>query len=284
MPSFDKRGISRNFSASSESYLKGAVVQREAAIHLTHMVENPAPQKIADLGCGPGLLTQQLSRTFTEAEILGVDMAPGMIRQSEANFRKNRRVRFAVEDMEEFCESGRFDLVASNYSLQWIASTERIFSNVHESLDEGGRFAFSVPLAGSFEELYTAYEAATGQPFTGVKLRTANDYQRLLAKATFETTGIRCFERRVTFSTVLETLESFRTTGATFRYHTSYEPLPIPLMRKLIKEYAARSTAPGQTIHLTHRYGCFLAECGRNIGKNNADGILKSDIPQRHGS
>lgn len=138
----DKRIISRNFSQSARDYDKHAVLQKALANELLSLAGKLEPKRILDIGCGTGYLTRRLAETFPKAEVIGIDIAPGMI---EVARNKNSRanLNFIAGDGEDIpLENLTFDLVVSNASLQWM-DAKRVFAGAHKVLNPGGRFIFT---------------------------------------------------------------------------------------------------------------------------------------------
>ena len=73
-----------------------------------------APSRVLDLGTGTGLAAFVAARRFPEAEVVGVDLAPGMVEQARRNtpMELAERVRFEQADAVRLpFEDGAFDLV-----------------------------------------------------------------------------------------------------------------------------------------------------------------------------
>jgi SAM-dependent methyltransferase len=73
-----------------------------------------APKRVLDLGTGTGLAAFVAARRFPEAEVVGVDLAPGMVEQARRNTPSELagRVRFEQADASRLSfEDGAFDLV-----------------------------------------------------------------------------------------------------------------------------------------------------------------------------
>ncbi|HEY2219489.1 MAG TPA: class I SAM-dependent methyltransferase [Gaiellaceae bacterium] len=73
-----------------------------------------APKRVLDLGTGTGLAAFAAARRFPEAEVVGVDLAPGMIEQARRNTPPElvERVRFEQADAAKLpFDEGAFDLV-----------------------------------------------------------------------------------------------------------------------------------------------------------------------------
>jgi SAM-dependent methyltransferase len=96
---------------------------REISLLMYQLEDFDVPQKRAralDFGCGVGRLTQALGNYF--AEVIGVDIAPTMIRLASKLNRMPDRVRYQVNDAPDLrtFESGSFDLIYSDIVLQHL--------------------------------------------------------------------------------------------------------------------------------------------------------------------
>jgi malonyl-CoA O-methyltransferase len=137
----DKQLISDNFSASAAGYDRHAVMQKKMADRLFETIVdfNLQLKTILDIGCGTGYLTEKLAEHFPEAQVEGVDIAPGMIAVAEKIKREN--LIFSVGDGEAVAGQD-YDLVVANAALQWM-SLEKTFARVASLLKPGGYFLFT---------------------------------------------------------------------------------------------------------------------------------------------
>jgi SAM-dependent methyltransferase len=79
------------------------------------LADLPAPRRILDLGTGTGVVAQALAARYPEAEIVGIDVSPGMIEQARRALPSALagRVRFETGDAAALaCGDGTFELVA----------------------------------------------------------------------------------------------------------------------------------------------------------------------------
>jgi ubiquinone/menaquinone biosynthesis C-methylase UbiE len=87
-----------------------ALIPLEAA--LDHL-QSP-PRRVLDLGTGTGKAARVAAKRFPEAEVVGVDLSPGMIEEARRVLpaEHSSRVRFEVADASRLpFEDGAFDLV-----------------------------------------------------------------------------------------------------------------------------------------------------------------------------
>ena len=101
------------------------------------VVELLAPQpgeRILDLGCGSGTLTQKLVESG--ASVLGIDASAQMIRGA-----KKAGLNAVLMDAHKMTFTSEFDAVFSNAALHWMTNNpEAVVKNVYKALKPGGRF------------------------------------------------------------------------------------------------------------------------------------------------
>lgn len=98
------------------------------------------PRAILDFGCGIGDTAARLASLFPDAEVMGIDAAPGAVEHAR-RAHGSERVRF--ETLDAFAPRGRFDLCYSNGVFHHIAPSERVGAArlVRDALAPNGRFA-----------------------------------------------------------------------------------------------------------------------------------------------
>src|SRR5690348_6665515 len=93
-------------------YLRYADERSRPFVDLTARIDAVAPQRVVDLGCGPGNLTALLARRWPDAEVEGVDASPAMIRRAEQY--AGDRLRFSLGDIRDWQAAEPVDVVVSN--------------------------------------------------------------------------------------------------------------------------------------------------------------------------
>ena len=117
---------------------------------------NPQPgEEILDLGCGDGVLTEQLASTG--AVVTGVDSSPTMIAAA-----RKRSLHVEQHDATTLPFNHQFDAVFSNAALHWITGVsgqESMLAGVHRALRHGGRFVAEMGGHGNIAAIRTALQA-----------------------------------------------------------------------------------------------------------------------------
>ena len=95
---------------------------------------DPRPgERILDLGCGDGVLTEQIAQRG--AATVGVDASPGMIEAARA-----RGLDARLMNVERLTFAEEFDGVFSNAVLHRVKDTDALIAGVYRALRQGGRF------------------------------------------------------------------------------------------------------------------------------------------------
>jgi trans-aconitate methyltransferase len=94
----------------------------------------PRPgERILDLGCGDGALTEQLAAFG--CTVIGVDAGPDMVAAA-----KRRGLEAYVADGQDLRFLAEFDAVFSNAALHWMRDADAVLQGVRRALKPGGRF------------------------------------------------------------------------------------------------------------------------------------------------
>ncbi|CAN6649578.1 hypothetical protein TRVA0_024S00122 [Trichomonascus vanleenenianus] len=132
---------------SADQYLKfEAERTRPVRDLLSQVPPNFKPQRIVDLGCGPGNSTAVLKERYPDAQLSGMDSSPDMIEKAK---KRLPDVQFEVADLLNYQppKDSPVDLYFSNAVFQWLSGPDRIrvIKELIQSLAPGGVFAFQVP-------------------------------------------------------------------------------------------------------------------------------------------
>lgn len=103
--------------------------------NLVELLDPKQGEKILDLGCGTGDLTNTIHNFG--AETLGIDKSENMVKQA---LHKYPHLEFKVQDATCLDFPNKFDAVFSNATLHWVHPPIQALESIYESLKQGGRF------------------------------------------------------------------------------------------------------------------------------------------------
>jgi trans-aconitate methyltransferase len=166
------------------------------AAGLLELLKAEPGERILDLGCGTGHLTEKIAASG--AKVVGVDRSPDMIRQARE---KHPGLQFEVMDASSMVFAEPFDAIFSNATLHWIKEPKRVVAGIAKALRPSGRFVAEFGGRGNIRELMAAIERAWRK--LGVPGPTPDpwyypsiaEYAGVLEKHGLEVTNAILFER-----------------------------------------------------------------------------------------
>lgn len=89
----------------------------------------PPPRRILDLGTGTGVVALALAERYPEAEVVGIDLSPGMIEEARAKLTPDLAGRVVLEVGDASAldrPDGAFDLVVLSNMIPFSAELARV--------------------------------------------------------------------------------------------------------------------------------------------------------------
>ncbi|WP_407275701.1 malonyl-ACP O-methyltransferase BioC [Halothiobacillus sp. DCM-1] len=142
----DTARVRARFNRASDTYDRHALVQQEIGRRLDERFEwlRLTPRRILDLGAGTGQLTVAMRRRFPRAQVVSLDLAEALLARVPKQGRIWRRRAVVCADMHQLpFAAGSFDVVVSNFAVQWSQDLPRLFAEVARVLAAGGAFLFT---------------------------------------------------------------------------------------------------------------------------------------------
>lgn len=151
------RSIGSRFTASSSTYDRHANIQDQVAVRVMDLIEGtPDFERILELGCGTGRLTQKICERFCAADITAVDLSEAMIDQAKIRFDVGVDVDWVASDICDYVTDEMFPLIVSSSSLHWVTPIDRAFEVIDRSIEPGGQIVLAIMLRDTLGELHDA--------------------------------------------------------------------------------------------------------------------------------
>lgn len=151
-------------------------------------------ERVLDLGCGDGVLTQALAQAG--CRVTGVDASEDLVAAA-----RTRGVDVHLMDAQALAFEAEFDAVFSNAALHWMPRPDAVVAGVWRALVPGGRFVAEMGGAGNVASIVSALERALSRRGIDGDTRnpwyfpTAEDYSQRLRRAGFVVEFIALIER-----------------------------------------------------------------------------------------
>ncbi len=127
---------------SAQQYLKFEDERTRPPRDLLAQVPLNSPRIVFDLGCGPGNSTGLLVERYPQAEVVGLDSSPDMLRQARERL---PGCAFLAADLAHWRPPERTDLLFANAVFQWVPDHRMVLRRLLEGLPAGGVLALQMP-------------------------------------------------------------------------------------------------------------------------------------------
>jgi ubiquinone/menaquinone biosynthesis C-methylase UbiE len=171
-------------------------------------------ERVLDLACGPGTLSCRLARAVApDGEVVGVDLAPGMIELAQRDAPAELPLGFELMDLEDLrFPDGSFDAAACGHGFQFVPDLIRALAEADRVLRPGSRMAASVPIepgqASEAQAILNRMMDATRPPApkapdqfeTRRIVADARAFATVARRAGFTTADVRRYEESTTWA------------------------------------------------------------------------------------
>jgi len=99
-------------------------------------------RRVVDVGCGPGNSTELLALRWPQAQVIGIDSSPSMVKQASERL---PAARFEVADVASWQPPAGTDLIFGNAVFQWVPDHPGVLARLLAALPQGGVLAVQMP-------------------------------------------------------------------------------------------------------------------------------------------
>lgn len=197
---------------NTDAYATNGRFVATLALAVVELLAPKAGERILDLGCGDGVLTEQIAATG--ALVTGVDNSPSMLEAA-----RKRGLHVEQHSADSLPYDHQFDAVFSNAAMHWLPEERHpaLLRSVHRALRPGGRFVAEMGGQGNVAAIRTALSAVMEEYGIDTEAAAASFYpapaiyRRLLETAGFTVDSIELIPRPTPFLNGMEAwLETFR--------------------------------------------------------------------------
>ncbi len=181
------------YEFDGKQYEKASAHQKEWGSKLIEGLQLNGTERVLDLGCGDGALTEQIADLVPGGEVVGIDASVGMI--DTARSKECDNLHFLLMDIRDLDFDSDFDLIFSNAALHWVKDHRRLLQSVRRALCDGGKIRFSFAGDGNCSHFFEVIREAMAlgafrKYFEGFKwpwyMPSAEEYSALV-----ESSGLR---------------------------------------------------------------------------------------------
>jgi O-methyltransferase/aklanonic acid methyltransferase len=153
MSTAERTDLIEVFSDQAENYDLRVPFFTPLAAALVDRVGVQPGQRVLDIGCGRGaVLFQAAERVGPSGEVVGIDIAPGMVTITAADVERRGLTNASVQLMDgqapDF-EPSSFDHVLGSMSIIMVPSLPSALANYRTLLRDGGTVGFTAPAMGT---------------------------------------------------------------------------------------------------------------------------------------
>jgi trans-aconitate 2-methyltransferase len=155
-----------------KTYLSFESERTRPAAELLARIPLDTPNRVIDLGCGPGNSTALLASRWPNANLEGLDNSAEMLEQAKAS---GVRASWIQSDIASWSPAHACDVIYANAAFQWVGHHATLLPKLMSHVAPRGAFAFQVPR--NFDEpSHTILRALSDEPRWRDQLKSARDW------------------------------------------------------------------------------------------------------------
>lgn len=248
------------FEFDGKKYKLASKHQKEWGLDLISELSFTGNETVLDLGCGDGILTEQLSLLVPYGKVLGIDASANMIETAKMICKNN--LEFVHADINKINFENEFDLIFSNAALHWIKNHNQLLKNAYKALKTHGKILWDFGGLGNcssffdviqnkmLEDKYAQYFKNFEWPWF---MPSKSQYIELISTIGFSSYTIKKVNKDRYFSNVSEMIKWIdQPSIVPFIKYIPYE-LKETFRQEVIEEMVKKTQQPNGTCFETFR-------------------------------
>ncbi|HAU0298510.1 TPA: class I SAM-dependent methyltransferase [Legionella bozemanae] len=122
-------------------YSKNNALQYNFAMKLLSKISFDSKSRVLDIGCGDGVITNEIAQIVREGCVFGTDISEQMIEFASKKYIDQYNLRFLVMDGSKNIFREQFDVVISFNCLHWIKDQQNALLGIAKSAAYGAQIA-----------------------------------------------------------------------------------------------------------------------------------------------
>lgn len=122
-------------------YSKNNALQYNFAMKLLSKMSFDSKSRVLDIGCGDGVITNEIAGIVPEGCVIGTDISLKMIEFASNKYSDQNNLRFLVMDAAGNIFREQFDVITSFNCLHWIKDQQNALSGIAKSAVDGAQIA-----------------------------------------------------------------------------------------------------------------------------------------------
>ena len=154
----DKKKVAQSFSRAAQTYDSVAQLQRDIGAVLLERLPPALPEQsvVLDLGSGTGFFTQHIVHRYPHAQVIGLDIAEGMLRYAST---QHVDAQWLCADAEYLpLADNSVDVIFSSLAIQWCNNLPQLFCEIARVLKPGGQLCIATLGPDTLHELKMAWQ------------------------------------------------------------------------------------------------------------------------------
>lgn len=204
-----------------ELYSKSNALQYNFAMKMLSKISFNSNSRILDIGCGDGVITDEIAKIVTDGCVIGTDISEAMIEHAAKKYSAQDNIRFIRMDATKNFFRHQFDIITSFNCLHWVNDQESAIFGVAKAAVDGAQIALLLSHRKSLYHLVLDKVCSSNKWasfFTDyISPRSFFDvanYKRLLTKAGLKVVNIEEEEMTYFYQTPKDLKEFFNAAGA----------------------------------------------------------------------
>jgi trans-aconitate methyltransferase len=126
---------------NAETYHRVSDPQFEWGLPVLERLPLEGHERVLDVGCGTGRLTEKLLERLPDGEVVALDLSFNMLEAAREYLRPRfgNRVLFAQADAATLPIAGHAQAIFSTATFHWVLDHPLLFNSLHAALTPGGR-------------------------------------------------------------------------------------------------------------------------------------------------